>query len=79
MGQKVQLDSLRTKYANAILTSHMNEKRAIVLEESKALYNKIAGQGLMKIVLEASSKKHKTRNIEETVLFPDLSTSTQST
>ncbi|KAK1389185.1 hypothetical protein POM88_017363 [Heracleum sosnowskyi] len=76
--QKVQLDRLRTMYTNAILTSNMNEKREFVLKESKLFYNKIAGQGLLKVVIAGSSRKAKSRKTEESVYFPDLLSSTES-
>ncbi|KAK1389112.1 hypothetical protein POM88_017290 [Heracleum sosnowskyi] len=76
--QKVQLDRLRTMYTNAILTSNMNEKREFVLKESKLFYNKIAGQGLLKVVIAGSSRKAKSRKTEESVYFPDLLSTTES-
>ncbi|KAK1389189.1 hypothetical protein POM88_017367 [Heracleum sosnowskyi] len=76
--QKVQLDRLRTMYTNAILTSNMNGKREFVLKESKLFYNKIAGQGLLKVVIAGSSRKAKSRKTEESVYFPDLLSSTES-
>lgn len=77
MGQKVQIDRLRTKYMNVILTSHLNEKRELIFKESKMFYNKIAGQGLLKVVIAGSSTKPKSRKVADAVFFPDLS-STQS-
>ncbi|KAK1380013.1 hypothetical protein POM88_026757 [Heracleum sosnowskyi] len=70
--QKGQLDKLRIKYAHAILTSHVNEKREFVIKESNLFYNKLAGEGLLKLVMESSQKKHpRKRNIEGTRLFED--------
>ncbi|KAK1393896.1 hypothetical protein POM88_012952 [Heracleum sosnowskyi] len=76
--QKVQLDRLRTMYTNAILTSNMNEKREFVLKESKLFYNKISGQGLLKVVIAGSSRKAKSKKTEESVYFPDLLSATES-
>lgn len=42
-----------------------------ITKEAKALYNKIAKEKLMTIVLASSSKKPKPREIVGTVLFPD--------
>lgn len=71
-GHQEQLVRLRIKYADAILTSHVNEKRNFVVKESKFLYNKLAGQGLLKAIIESSKKKPKARHIKKgTVLFPE--------
>ncbi|KAK1402241.1 hypothetical protein POM88_001846 [Heracleum sosnowskyi] len=70
--QKGQLDKLRIKYAHAILTSHVNEKREFVIKESNLFYNKLEGEGLLKLVMESSQKKQpRKRNIEGTRLFED--------
>lgn len=71
MGQKGQIDKLRTKYCNAILTSHLNEKRHFVLHETSLLYNKITRDSLLSIVIGESGKKKKKVKIPGTVLFPD--------
>ncbi|KAK1382116.1 hypothetical protein POM88_019851 [Heracleum sosnowskyi] len=79
MGQKGQMDKLRTKYAHAILTSHLNERRHLILDEAKSLYDKIATKKLMSIVIAASSRKQKREKISGTVLFPDDQTTAEKT
>lgn len=49
-----------------------------MLKESKMFYNKIAGQGLLKVVITGSSAKTKSRKIQENVTFPDLASSSES-
>ena len=74
MGQRAQLERLRVKYSNAILTSHLNEYREIVTKQAKSFYKKIANKTLMSIVLASSSKKPKNTEIHGNVLFPDIET-----
>ena len=74
MGQRAQLERLRMKYSNAILTSHLNEYREIVTKQAKSFYKKIANKTLMSIVLASSSKKPKNTEIHGNVLFPDIET-----
>ncbi|KAK1351234.1 hypothetical protein POM88_054551 [Heracleum sosnowskyi] len=79
MGQKGQMDKLRMKYAHAILTSYLNERRHLILDEAKSLYDKIATEKLMSIVIAASSRKQKREKISGTVLFPDEQTTAEKT
>ena len=74
MRQRSQLDRLRVKYANAILTSHMNVKENFIVKESKILYKKIVRQGLLKVVIQASLNTQKKKDIIEIVLILDDST-----
>lgn len=71
--QSAQLIKLRAKYCHAILTSPLNEKRQHILTEAKLLYNKVASDKVMSIVLAASEGKNGTisrRNgIKGKVLF----------
>uniref|UniRef100_A0A166CXG8 Ubiquitin-like protease family profile domain-containing protein n=1 Tax=Daucus carota subsp. sativus TaxID=79200 RepID=A0A166CXG8_DAUCS len=73
--QSAQLIKLRAKYCHAILTSPLNEKRQHVLNESKLLYNKMASDKVMSIVLAASEKKNgavfRRNDIKGKVLFPE--------
>ncbi|KAK1364384.1 hypothetical protein POM88_039945 [Heracleum sosnowskyi] len=59
LGQREQLVRLRIKYTDAMLTSHINEKRNFVIRESNFLYKKLAGKGLLKAIVESSKKKTK--------------------
>ncbi|KAK1375629.1 hypothetical protein POM88_031822 [Heracleum sosnowskyi] len=79
MGQKGQMDKLRTKYAHAILTSHLNERRNLILDEANSLHEKIATEKLMSIMIAASSRNQKREKISGTVLFPDEQTTAQKT
>ena len=74
MGQRAQLERLRVKYSNAILTSHFNEYKEIVKKQAKSFYKKIANKTLMSIVLASSSKKPKNTEIHENVIFPNIET-----
>lgn len=48
-GQFKQVFKLRTKYNNAILTSHINEKRGEIINEAQKLFKKAAQESLMKV------------------------------
>ncbi|KAK1373078.1 hypothetical protein POM88_029271 [Heracleum sosnowskyi] len=77
--KKGQMDKLRTKYDHAILTSHLNERRHFILDEAKSVYDKIATEKLMGIVIVASSRKEKREKISGTVLFSDEQTTAEKT
>lgn len=71
-GHQEQLVRLRIKYASAILTSHVNEKREFVMKESNILDKKLAGKGLLKAIIESGKKKTGGKNVKKgTVLFPE--------
>lgn len=72
MGQKPQLERLGVKYANEILTSHLNEKREYVTTKAKVLYKKIATKHLMSILLASTSNSKKPKkDFPGAVLFRD--------
>ncbi|KAK1353157.1 hypothetical protein POM88_052995 [Heracleum sosnowskyi] len=73
--QTAQLLKLRAKYCHAILSSSLNEKRKDILKEAKVLYNKMASEKTISIVLAASEGKNvdvrRKKDIKGKVLFPD--------
>ena len=69
---RAQLERLRVKYSNAILTSHLNEYREIESKKAKGFNKQIANKTLMPIVLASSSKKLENTEIHENVIFPDI-------
>ncbi|KAK1375598.1 hypothetical protein POM88_031791 [Heracleum sosnowskyi] len=73
--QTAQLLKLCAKYCHAILSSSLNEKRKDILKEAKVLYNKMASEKAISIVLAASEGKNvdvrRKKNIKGKVLFPD--------
>ncbi|KAK1361017.1 hypothetical protein POM88_045491 [Heracleum sosnowskyi] len=72
-GQKGQIDNLITKYVNVILTSHLNEKSHLILEEANSFYKKITTETISKIVIGESAgiEKQKRFKIPRTVQFLD--------
>ncbi|WOG95277.1 hypothetical protein DCAR_0414589 [Daucus carota subsp. sativus] len=74
-GQTRQLDKIRAKYCHAILASPLNEIRQKILDEAKLLYNKMASERVMSIVIEASKRKgarvHGKKMIKGRVLFDE--------
>ncbi|KAK1366254.1 hypothetical protein POM88_041815 [Heracleum sosnowskyi] len=73
--QTAKLLKLRAKYCHAILSSSLNEKRKYILKEAKVLYNKMASEKAISIVLAASEGKNvdvrRKKDIKGKDLFPD--------
>ncbi|KAK1359720.1 hypothetical protein POM88_044194 [Heracleum sosnowskyi] len=73
--QIAQLLNLRAKYCHAILSSSLNEKRKDILKEAKVLYNKMASEKAISIVLASSEGKNvdvrRKKDIKGKVLFPE--------
>ena len=51
------MDKIRAKYCHVILASPLNEIRQKILDEAKLLYNKMASETVMSIVIESSKGK----------------------
>ncbi|KAK1371105.1 hypothetical protein POM88_037197 [Heracleum sosnowskyi] len=73
--QTAQLLKFHAKYCHAILSSSLNEKRKDILKEAKVLYNKMASEKAISIVLAASEGKNvdvrRNKDIKGKVLFPE--------